>query len=292
MDLPQELLDEIFGHLPTDGGQSLRACSLVAKPWVDPAQRRLFSSVTIALTTYQSWMTCISPTNTKLLRNVRSLCCFVWDLLRLDGPIPDIEDLIDYFPSLCQLQSLILFNLGIEVDFPLEMFSPLRHTLSSLSIYNTFLPWATFIMLLDCFPHLRNLKIRDPGFIRYLQQQPPLSRPLCGSLSMSMFSGVDLAIFSSRLPGTHVAYDELVIHGNPADSMTLKLYQNIIDVCGKNLKYLRLMTCEFMIQCVRVGSYYRHRLMHVLNSQWASLRLSRAVQSFASSSFLRRPPRK
>ena len=41
-DLPQELLDEIVAHLPSDDVKTLRACSLVAKSWVYPAQRLLF----------------------------------------------------------------------------------------------------------------------------------------------------------------------------------------------------------------------------------------------------------
>ena len=77
MNLPQEVLDEIFSHLPSNNKRSLRSCSLVSKSSLEPAYRLLFASISFEATAYQSWLNNISPTNTGLLRCARPLTYFV-----------------------------------------------------------------------------------------------------------------------------------------------------------------------------------------------------------------------
>jgi len=51
---PQEIIDEILGHLATDSEAvtSLRSCSLVSKSWVPTCQQHLFHTIT-----FTSWKT-------------------------------------------------------------------------------------------------------------------------------------------------------------------------------------------------------------------------------------------
>ena len=55
INIPHEFPGEIFGHLSPDDRESLQTCSLVAKSWVSPAQRRLLSSLMAAENNHQSW---------------------------------------------------------------------------------------------------------------------------------------------------------------------------------------------------------------------------------------------
>jgi len=76
MDLPQELIDEIIDHVLSDGEESLRNCSLAARSWIHPSQRRIFESVTtLGAARLKLWLNTISPTNVKILQHVRSLSC-------------------------------------------------------------------------------------------------------------------------------------------------------------------------------------------------------------------------
>ncbi|KAF9645200.1 hypothetical protein BDM02DRAFT_3271888 [Thelephora ganbajun] len=239
MNLPQELLDEIFSHLPPHDEESLRACSLVAKRWVYPTQRLLFSSVVIDPNTYQSWKDSISPTNAELLSHVRSFYYFTWAPPPPHWSFPPIDALLDYLPSFCQLQDLTLCDVRIKSDFSeqVKIFSAFQYTLSSLSLHEISLPWIAFVTLVDFFPYLRNLEIRDPSYVEDDRQSIPLSRPLRGGLSIDMFTEEALGTFSSRLSGMEVAYNELTIYEIPT-RLTPHCYQHIIDTCGESLKRL------------------------------------------------------
>jgi hypothetical protein len=139
MNLPPELLDEIFSYLPPDDRELLRVCSLVAKPWVYPAQRRLFSSVAITLDTRRLWKDYISPVNTELLSHVRWLRYFARYHRLLRWNLPRIEALINYLPSFCRLQSLTPRSVRIKSDFSkrIEIFPAFQRTLSFLSLRDT-----------------------------------------------------------------------------------------------------------------------------------------------------------
>lgn len=74
-DLPQELIDEVVGYLSLDDGKSLRSCSLVAKSWIPPSQKRLLESVkahALLEAAMQSWKNNVLP-EYALLQYVRSL---------------------------------------------------------------------------------------------------------------------------------------------------------------------------------------------------------------------------
>jgi len=55
--IPQEIIDEILGHLANDSAvTSLRSCSLVSKSWVPPCRRHLFRFVTFDLRNVDRWL--------------------------------------------------------------------------------------------------------------------------------------------------------------------------------------------------------------------------------------------
>jgi len=127
MSLPQELIEEILSYLRSRDKrdqQSLRNCSLVAKSWINPSRRRLFKTVVIRKRDRQSWLDKISPSNTELLRHLRSLCFSgsgPWEL----APFTRFtEDLYVYFPSLRRLRTIGLSGAHISSDIPerIEMF--------------------------------------------------------------------------------------------------------------------------------------------------------------------------
>lgn len=124
MNLPHELLNEIFSHLAPDDGDSLQACSLVAKSWVSPAQRLLFSSVTVTRNNYRSWEDRVSYPNAELFSHVRSLRYSVTPGL---DPLP-ISGFFDCLPLFRHLQHLSLRSTHIKsnISEQLDAFSVFR----------------------------------------------------------------------------------------------------------------------------------------------------------------------
>ena len=55
--IPHDIIHEILDHLASDSDlRSLRACSLVSKPWVQPCQRHLFHTVVITPANARKWL--------------------------------------------------------------------------------------------------------------------------------------------------------------------------------------------------------------------------------------------
>jgi len=252
MSLPHELLDEIFSYLPPNDKKSLRACSLVARGWVSPARRRLFSSVVITEDNYQSWKDTISPTDIELLNHVRSLRYFT--ALRTPGWVSlPINEFLIYLPSFHHLQHLSLCSMRIKSDISqqLGVFSSFRHTLSSLTFHAVTLTWFAFIAIVDYFPDMRDLMVSHPIWEIHHRQPIPLSRPLRGKLSINMHKCRGLPIFSDRLPGLKVECDELFILGGLDPGPPTSHYQRVVDSCGKSLQRLRLGSCACTFQYIR-----------------------------------------
>ncbi|KAF9645589.1 hypothetical protein BDM02DRAFT_3120001 [Thelephora ganbajun] len=208
MHLPEELLDEIFSHLPPDDKRSLRNCSLVSKSWLQPSQRLLFAHVVIESITYQLWLDNISPTNTGLLRHVRSLAYYDRGYGGI-GSRYGIYALRDYLPSFFQLQRLVLYDVRIEptIHEHFEWFSAFRHTLSSLSLRQSSITWSAFIALVGYFPNLRDLHIFRMWFRKDDRPVPCLPHALRGRLSVSF--GTVMGFPFDRLVGLKLEYEEL-----------------------------------------------------------------------------------
>ncbi|KAF9645185.1 hypothetical protein BDM02DRAFT_3131246 [Thelephora ganbajun] len=212
MYLPEELLDEISGHLPPDGRRSLRNCSLVAKSWLQPSRRLLFARVFIRPATNQSWLDNISPMNTGLLYHVRSLKYLIGGGGTTDSRC-GVYALRDYLLSFFRLQRLALChtNIGPTICEHPEWFSAFQHTLSSLSLTQVSTTWSVFIALVGYFPNLRDLDIFRTLFQVDDLPVPPLPHALRGRLSIT-FRDV-MAFPIDRLCGLKPEYEELEMYG-------------------------------------------------------------------------------
>jgi len=251
MNLPHELLDEILSYLPSDDRNSFRACSLVARSWVSPARRRLFSSVVITARNYQSWKDHISPANNDLLGHVRSLLYFT--VLRSSGWRQlSFNDFIDYFHSFHHLQHLTLcgMHIGSDISERLEVFSAFRLSLLSLSLRTLVLTWSAFVAIVDYFPNVRDFTVSHIIWDIHHRQPSPLSRPMRGRLSIDMHKYRGLPILADRLSGLGVECDELLILGSLDPGPSTPHYQRIVDACGKSVKRLRLSPCACTLRYV------------------------------------------
>ena len=242
MYFPQELVDEVLSYLPLDNDQDrqlLRNCSLVAKSWINPSQRRLFETVCITKENRQLWLKNISPKNVELLRHVRFLSTANFDPRGRPVKFTDIDDLYDYFPSFHRLHTIRLFGSYVSSYIPerMEMFSPCQQSLSSLIFAEVSLPWRSFIALIDYFPNLRNLELRGI-FLRVNNRNPPhLSRPLRGRLCLHLSVEDNLEDLSRLFTGPEVEYEELVVEMR---YITGTYSQRIVTACGNTLKRLRV----------------------------------------------------
>ena len=167
MNIPRELLDTILSNFPPDDQSSfptLRSCSLVSKSWLEPSRRLLFANVSITPKNYPRWLENIPPTNTGVLRHVRSL---MFSSPRHELPAPRIGVPREYLPSLPQLRALSFHNVGIEHIVPehIDSFSVFQHTLSSLSISHLSFTWSAFVTIIGYFPNLMALEVIQKCFV-------------------------------------------------------------------------------------------------------------------------------
>ena len=250
MELPQELLDEILSHLPKDDAETLRACSLVKRSWVYPAQRLLFSSIVLSARAYLLWGNKIDPDKTELLDHVRSF--HYWapnnktSCLSTSDPIYGFTRYLAAFRRLrtLTLSDMPFSSITSNPSQEANIYSAFQHTLSSLSILECSISWSVFIQLIGYFPNLRNLEICNLHYGRDDRQPITLSRPLRGGLCITGFAMWALATFSDRLPRNQVAYDKLTISDDRIPPSATKYYQLIVNACGKSLVHLNFHPCE------------------------------------------------
>jgi len=275
MRLPVELIDEILGHLPPYDEKSLRSCSLVAKSWLHPSQRRLFVSAFIGPETYQSWLDNISPKNTGLLRHLRSLEYVVQrSEHNLSHPLRRIDDdLRDYLPSFYQLQSLTLGSMDIRPLVPAyaKLFFAFRHTLSSLSLVGVSTTLNALVTIVGYFPNLRNLEIHDMSFEAGSCPTPHLPYPLRGRPSVQWTKETGRELFLDRFSGLNLEYSELVITG--------EYEQRIVTAVEGSLKRLKLTLCMWILP---PPVKYLTTNTSIPISQRASLLISRVARNFTS----------
>lgn len=244
MNFPPELLDEIFSYLSEEDKETLRACSLVARSWVYPAQRLLFRSVVLAENNFQLWRKRVRTKKSEPLNHVRSLHYFAeepgfrYSHQRVDVPIR-------WLRSFHQLHTLTLSNLHARYHFSPDIFSAFQHNLSSLSLVGLRLPWSAFVTLIDYFPNLRDLKVHNPNFNGSDSRPETPSRSLRGVLSLTGLTDHAIKIFSNEISGMPVEYDTLKISPDALSLLTLRDYQLAIDACGGSLRHLILDGGEY-----------------------------------------------
>ena len=213
--LPPELLDKILSYLPSDGQQSLRNCSLVAKSWLSPCRRHLFKAVYIRTTTLKSWRDNIPPTNDGLLQHVRTLGYISDNRCMQRGCWPEIYVNVpwDYFPSLRQLQHLYLGSVRLpsSIYWATWMFSAFRHTLSQLTLGSCDITTCAFVTLINYFPNLNRLDLACPLLKVDAKSPSPLSRPKLGQLRISKVFESGLRLLD-RLSELGLAFDEIIFN--------------------------------------------------------------------------------
>ena len=194
----------------------------------------------------QSWLDKISPSNTELLRHVRSFC--------FSGSAPqewpdslakstDIEELYFYFPSFSRLHTIDLSETHISSDIPerIEIFSTCQRVLPSLTLVIISLPWRSFTTLIDYFPNLRDLKLSSLSFEDDNRNPAPLSRPLRGKLCFYLSEEEHLIALSDWFAGLEVEYEELVVD---VGYVSGTYSRRIVTTCQKTLKRLLFQLCK------------------------------------------------
>lgn len=232
MTLPQELLDEILGYLHPVDKQSF---SLVSRSWLECSRRRYFAVITIKTDGYEKFLDTFSPTNTGLLRHVRTLTYFLPGQSRDPHPDRAIYALQDYLPSLYQLQTLTFSNMKIEPTIPerLDLFSGFQHTLSSLYLMEVSFTWGTFVSLVGHFTNLRNLEIASVElFQEDGQPVPQPSRALRGRLHIwadrsTSTPACNVVAVANRLAELQLEYEVLVLGGEYGTRIISAVQQSV-----------------------------------------------------------------
>ena len=240
--LPPEMLDKILEYVPTIGSglQTLVACASVATWWTGPSQRRLFSSVEIGERNYQRWMdgVVLSRSKSHLLNYVRSLGYYPHDRYQMRCLAQDSGE---YFPGLCNLRSLTLFNIGVEhigeENFR-TCFSAFRETLTSLTLDTFAMSFSAFVTLVDYFPNITTLRLRwfnlepDEGPVQ------SLSRPLRGKFHAHLQA--NFPKFGDEFSKLDLEYEELVIDGPFSSPAETELVKSALQISPSTVKFLKL----------------------------------------------------
>jgi len=213
MTLPIELIDEVIRYLAYNI-QSLRRCSLVAKPWVHLCRKWLFQDIVVTRKTHQLWLDSISSRDVELLRNVRSFT-YISDPSVWNAITPyRIDSLHRYMHALGRLKFLELSSmfLGPEVLQQIELFSAFQHTLTSLNLTGCCVTSSALVTTINYFPGLVDLNLYSLTHEVDGSLAPPLSRPLRGKLCIGRARTQDRALFN-KLSNPPPELDELRFHG-------------------------------------------------------------------------------
>jgi hypothetical protein len=235
MELPQELIDEIIGHLPKCCPRYLQVCSLVAKSWTHPSQKRLFEDIDMSSRDLRSWLKNISPTDVELLGHIHSLSYLMPQWI---GPLH--RNLRDYLPSFQQLRYLKLSGTIPLLPQQIEIFSAFQHTLSEISLSYGDVTIKGLIALINYFPNLARLHL---SYLRYDKEDgpfPPLSRPLLEGLFISWNSAYDLDLFD-ELSELGLRANEVVITQTRFTLTWSEVAKRVTSAFGANAKCLRLI---------------------------------------------------
>ena len=243
-DLPEEVLDEIIGHLPPGDRQSFKNCSPVAKSWIYPSRRRLLEVVdTLKESTLWSWLNYVSPNNVELLQHVRCLSVRVdsalhqgtcANLRRVDTPFfPRLKHLDLYSGSPSAITQLAV---SLAVNTPSNA--------SACTQYCCRVTISTLTTLVNHLPNLVHLKLY--GIIHDVDGEPipPLRRPL-RKLSVDEPNSLNEPGILDQLLELRPQCDDVSISACPAVAPSLT--QRIVDGVDATVKYLSLKTrvrCE------------------------------------------------
>lgn len=240
MKLPLELVEEIISYVPKT---HIRLhCSRVAKSWSRLCQRRLFKTVDIHPRKLRSWLNKISPTNTELLGYVRTLTYVGYSLYSGTGEIeqPRIP-LHDYFPSFRQLRSFNLSSIRVPLySEKIELFSAFKYTLSTISLSGCCTTKNAFVTLINHFPNLAYLNLRDLDYHKEDEPATPLSRSLFKRLHVTEWSADSLDLLD-ELAKLGLHFEEVVLPSTFPRSTWTAFARRVVGAFGPSTKRLRLL---------------------------------------------------
>ncbi|KAF9791921.1 hypothetical protein BJ322DRAFT_1102454 [Thelephora terrestris] len=229
MQLPPELIEEIIGHLPPHDKEALRNCSLVAKLWMYPSQKRLFEVVDVNQWNLQYWIDRISPTDTRLLEHV----CYLnyRGSQTIADRTPVHRALHDYLPSFCRLRGLTLVFATISsYTEHIEPFSAFKFTLSRLLLAGCNITKSALVALINYFPNLTCISLTLPGYTQENERTPPLSRTLFKKLRVRSWPAQSL-----------VPLEEVFLVNIVHQTTWPHFSKRIVDIFGESVKCLRLL---------------------------------------------------
>ena len=236
INLPLELVDEIIGHLTKDDKQSLRNCSLVAKSWIGPSQKRLFNRVDIDRSNLQSWLDTVSPANAVLLGHVRRLWCGEYPKGEIE---PVHRALRDYFPSFRQLSHFTLFYAHVSLrSLRIELFSAFQHSLSTISLMGCSITKHAFVTFINYFPNLAHLYLHRLNCRKISGTTPSLSRLLFKSLYVNE-GPPGILFLLEELSRSGLRFDELTI-GSLTLPTSPEFSRRVVEIFGAHAKLLRI----------------------------------------------------
>ena len=172
--LPQELIDSVIDELRHDVG-SLRACSLVSKPWVYRSRRYLFATVHLPTCLLRKWLerVPVHPNSTPLGPHchVRSLSLQPGTITSAPFCIP--ETFVDHLSSFTQVSTLAIgSSLRKEWTDPFsdsalvaKYFGGLGQSLRKLELTRVYLNMAVLKALLAVSPRLEQILIFSPMMV-------------------------------------------------------------------------------------------------------------------------------
>lgn len=172
--LPQELIDSVVDELKHDVG-SLRACSLVSKPWVYRSRRYLFATVHLPTCLLRKWLERVpADPNTRTPLDphchVRSLSL---QPATTSAPFCIPETFVDHLSSFTQVSTLAIgSSLRKEWTDPFsdsalvaKYFGSLGQSLRKLELTRIHLNMPVLEALLDAFPRLEQILIFSPMMV-------------------------------------------------------------------------------------------------------------------------------
>jgi len=243
MELPSELIDEIVGHIPPDDKRAFRNCSLVAKSWIYPSQRRLFEVVWIYPENLRLWLNTISPRSVTLLGHVRFLAYRQRERVAYRGA--RTGELVqcalrDYLPSFRQLRSFTLSLAHVAPSLPeMELFFAFQHTLSDITLSGCSTTTNALITIINYFPNLIHLRLYDLDHHKEDEPTIPLARPHLEKLYAAQWPAHSLELLE-ELSKQGLSIEGLVLASNISTHNWTEFAKRVVGIFGASLRTLRL----------------------------------------------------
>ena len=147
--IPQDIVEEILNHLAADEDfQSLQACALVSKSWVQSCQRHLFHIISFHSVHVYKWFKTFPVPEESPARHVRNLNVWIGGYRRVDGGF------FEYTPWFTNADSLLLVgHMGPPSSLRPSLWK-LPRSITSLAIESSV---VTLVQIRDIMAQLPNL---------------------------------------------------------------------------------------------------------------------------------------